>query len=236
MSIFIPKILMVLRDERFSPDAVEKDAAILHAVGDCLKRRGANVSYVKEGELLKSSTAIGADVGVIFSMARSEAALAELQHAEADGVMVINSTRSVDVCSSRHAIDGLMRSNQIPAAPYYQKGAGWVKADRGHEVHFAANEQEVMALKTVVENPVITGHVKGESLKFYGVAGRFFHPSGYPELRQATDRLARQVGICVYGGDAVVRDDGSFAIVDFNDWPSFACCREEAAAAISNLI
>jgi len=48
--------------------------------------------------------------------------------------------------------------------------------------------------------------------------------------------LARAVGIKVYGGDCIVGEDGSFCIIDFNDWPSFSRCREDAATAIATLI
>lgn len=40
MPIILPQILMVQRAERFSPNAVEKDLAILQAVGDSLLERG----------------------------------------------------------------------------------------------------------------------------------------------------------------------------------------------------
>ena len=30
-----------------------------------------------------------------------------------------------------------------------------------------------------------------------------------------------------------MREDGTYAVIDFNDWPSFARCREEAAGAIA---
>ena len=36
--------------------------------------------------------------------------------------------------------------------------------------------------------------------------------------------------------EAIVRADGSFCVIDFNDWPSFSRCREEAAEAIASLI
>ena len=48
--------------------------------------------------------------------------------------------------------------------------------------------------------------------------------------------MARLVGILVYGGDAVVDARGRYHIIDFNDWPSFAPCREEAAAEIVKLV
>ena len=207
MPIILSQILMVQRDESFSPNAVEKDLAVLQAVGEKLRERGASVSYVKEELLQDKRWKLGDRVGVIFSMARSEKSLAVLQQAQAEGVMVVNDPRSIEICNSRRAIDGLMRSNRIPAAPYYERGKGWIKADRGHDVRFAANEEEMLAF-----------------------------PQGYPQVAEAAARLARLVGIQVYGGDAVLLSDGTFAIIDFNDWPSFSSCREEAAAAICRLI
>ena len=236
MPIILPQILMVQRDESFSPNAVEKDLAILQAVGEKLRERGASVSYVKEELLQDKRWKLGDRVGVIFSMARSEKSLAVLQQAQAEGVMVVNDPRSIEICNSRRAIDGLMRSNRIPAAPYYERGKGWIKADRGHDVRFAANEEEMLAFKQQVEDPLLTAHVEGTLVKFYGVADRFFSPQGYPQVAEAAARLARLVGIQVYGGDAVLLSDGNFAIIDFNDWPSFSSCREEAAAAICRLI
>ena len=236
MPIILPQILMVQRDESFSPNAVEKDLAILQAVGEKLRDRGASVSYVKEELLQDKRWKLGDSVGVIFSMARSEKSLAVLQQAQAEGVMVVNDPRSIEICNSRRAIDGLMRSNRIPAAPYYERGKGWIKADRGHDVRFAANEEEMLAFKQQVEDPLLTAHVEGTLVKFYGVADRFFSPQGYPQVAEAAARLARLVGIQVYGGDAVLLSDGTFAIIDFNDWPSFSSCREEAAAAICRLI
>ena len=52
-------------------------------------------------------------------------------------------------------------------------------------------------------------------------------------LQNDAERLATLVGVDVYGGDCIVRPDGTYAIIDFNDWPNFARCREEAADAIA---
>ena len=62
MSSTLRKILMVLRAECFSPNAVEKDAAVLHAVGRCLESRGAQVEYIREEQLSAADGAIGSDV------------------------------------------------------------------------------------------------------------------------------------------------------------------------------
>lgn len=63
------------------------------------------------------------------------------------------------------------------------------------------------------------GHVKDFQQSLYG----------------ATEALTSLINIKVYGGDAIVQADGSFKIIDFNDWPSFSPCRQEAAKAIWKL-
>ena len=40
----------------------------------------------------------------------------------------------------------------------------------------------------------------------------------------------------IYGGDCIVDQDGSIRIIDFNDWPSFAPCRKEAAPFIAKCV
>ena len=112
-----------------------------------------------------------------------------------------------------------------------------------------------------IHSVVINEHLVGDLVKFYGVQGNdFFHwfyPSaeshskfgleaingqaqGLPfdpaHLKQYADEAARVLDVPVYGGDAVVMADGSIRIIDFNDWPSFAPCREEAARAIAGRV
>lgn len=104
---------------------------------------------------------------------------------------------------------------------------------------------------------VATTHEVGDLVKFYGVEGTDFFRITYPTddgqtkfddekrngqahhytfdvsvLQRDAERLSQLTGVSIYGGDAIVRADGTFAIIDFNDWPSFSRCREEAAAAI----
>ena len=44
------------------------------------------------------------------------------------------------------------------------------------------------------------------------------------------------LNVHVYGGDCIVSPEGDIRIIDFNDWPSFAPCRNEAALAIGKTI
>ena len=53
-------------------------------------------------------------------------------------------------------------------------------------------------------------------------------------LKATADRLALASGMPIYGGDAVVRPDGSTALIDFNDFPSFGGCTRTAAKAIAD--
>lgn len=108
----------------------------------------------------------------------------------------------------------------------------------------------------------LVDHVDGDLIKFYGVEGTEFFSYEYPTrngcfskfgleehngeaqefdfsadaLHQAATLSARATGFVIYGGDAVVRSDGTFAIIDFNDWPSFSSVRREAAKAIAKRI
>ena len=82
----------------------------------------------------------------------------------------------------------------------------------------------------------------GEVVKFYGVSGGEYFTaisdggdlgeSLKLGLSHAASVAAGALGLEVWGGDAVVNGE-HFSIVDFNDWPSFAAVRAEAARAIA---
>ena len=104
---------------------------------------------------------------------------------------------------------------------------------------------------------VAQAHVKGDVVKFYGVEGtdffRYYYSgddtetkfgdeerNGKPRyysfsssnLQADAEKLACLLQTPIYGGDAIVREDGSYVIIDFNDFPSFSRCRKDAAKAI----
>lgn len=112
-----------------------------------------------------------------------------------------------------------------------------------------------------IPNAVINEHLVGDLVKFYGVADTDFFYHFYPfdlshskfgleeingaanlypfsveELKKACDKAGEVLNVKIYGGDCVVAKDGSFKIIDFNDWPSFAPCREIAAPKIAECI
>jgi hypothetical protein len=63
---------------------------------------------------------------------------------------------------------------------------------------------------------------------------------GYPfqaeRIKRYADMTARQLNVPIYGGDAIIDEDGGFWFIDFNDFPSFSSCRDEAAKAIAKCI
>lgn len=112
-----------------------------------------------------------------------------------------------------------------------------------------------------ISRAVINKHLPGDLIKFYGIGGSPFfywfypfdaghskygheaingHSRGLPFDENRLKEICRQAGealdVIVYGGDCIVGEDGSIRIIDFNDWPSFAPCRDKAAPYIAKAI
>ncbi|GBU06682.1 hypothetical protein AwDysgo_00130 [Bacteroidales bacterium] len=112
-----------------------------------------------------------------------------------------------------------------------------------------------------ITRAVVNAHLEGDLLKFYGVEGTDFFYWFYPNesshskfglekingfsqgipfdlsyLQQICNKAASTLNIQIYGGDCVVGYDGNMKIIDFNDWPSFAPCRQSAAPYIAECI
>lgn len=112
-----------------------------------------------------------------------------------------------------------------------------------------------------IKRAVINRHLVGDLVKFYGVCDQpffyWFYPydeghskygleaingksQGFPfeerALRDICQKAAKILDVKIYGGDCIVGADGSIQIIDFNDWPSFAPCRNEAAPFIAKCV
>lgn len=259
------KILMIRRAEQFSPHSVENDRAILEAVALRLSQKGHAVSQVDEAAL---TSVLATDTpDFIFSMARLPESLRLL---EVSGVRVVNIPQGVSQCARRQ-VQALMTSLHIP----FPAGEGlhgyWLKradaaAQTEADVVFASDSQALSEAEAAMRargicDYIISPHVEGDLVKFYGVSAtgffRYYYPTDdglskfgqeqlngqahhYPfsatDLQTKAEALAAAVGLQIYGGDMIVTNDGSWYMIDFNDWPSFSRCREEAAEAIARLI
>jgi hypothetical protein len=102
---------------------------------------------------------------------------------------------------------------------------------------FASRGIDLAALQT---------HRAGDEIKFYGVGGGFFHwfysgearkyPFNFVALEILAHQAATAAGLHVFGGDLIVSPSGELTLIDLNDWPSFAPCRERASYAIADFI
>ena len=258
------RVLMIQRAERFSPNSVGKDKAILEAVADKLRQRGCDIRMIQESPE-HPETADMPDV--ILTMGRLPETLAWLKSLD---VRVINSPQGVENCA-RSRLQTIMERIGTPIPPKDGSDGYWLKrgdaaAQTKDDVVFAANKEQLEARICEMEQRGITdytvsAHVVGDLVKFYGVVGAGFFRCYYPtddrqtkfgdemrngeahhyafdrdDLQREAERLAAAVGVEVYGGDCIVREDGSYCIIDFNDWPSFSRCREEASEAIAYLV
>lgn len=112
-----------------------------------------------------------------------------------------------------------------------------------------------------IKRAVINKHLVGDLVKFYGVQGTPFFFWFYPfdlghskygheaingksqgiefdkeEMRHICQNASEVLDVKIYGGDCIVSPDGDIKIIDFNDWPSFAPCRAEAAPHIAKCV
>ena len=111
-----------------------------------------------------------------------------------------------------------------------------------------------------VDTWLVQEHKVGDLIKFYGVEGTGFFQwryaskghskfglekingteKGYAfdaqQVQQYAEKLARALNVPIYGGDAVIDEEGNIWFIDFNDFPSFSSCREKGAKAIAKRI
>ncbi len=141
----------------------------------------------------------------------------------------------------------------------------WIKRGESHSLHhedvcYARHAEEAQELLQEfflrgIKKAVINRHLDGELVKFYGVEDSPFFYTFYPfrqqhgkatdpgkpqadpeKMREMCEKAAKELDVKVYGGDCILSDDGSLSLIDINDWPSFAPCRQEAAPAIAKYV
>lgn len=268
------RYLGVSRDELYSPNRTEGDAAVFRAVAAELERHGHEVICISEQELVQAG--IPDLIDGIFHMARSSETLDVLGKAK---VPVTNTVQAVLNCGRARQTELLMDSGLIPGSLIcatagvpagWNRFPCWIKRSDSHavdkdDVQFIQNAAELEAsmrafARRGIKECVLQDHVTGFLVKFYGVRGYGLtdcyiasakdgkfgleRHNGQPdvafidmeELTVAASRASDLLGVDVYGGDAVVGDDGNITIIDFNDWPSFRTCTVGAAQMIADLI
>ncbi len=271
------KIAGIMRAGMFSPNRIGSDAAIFNIVAEQLRKRGCEVRLYSEEQFIGGAVS----EHILLNMCREQRSIALLQEREDAGDLVINSGYGIENCG-RERLWRILRGSNIPypdsIAVNTDEGIRdlllkhrmtrcWIKRADYQSLHkedvsyvrHAEEAQEVLQEYFLrgIPRAVITRHIEGDLIKFYGVAGTGFFYSFLPFERHEphkgetarvleASRAERLAQICraasdildvkIYGGDAIIDSDGNITIIDFDDWPSFGPCRNEAAPYIAKCV
>lgn len=275
------KIAGIMRAGVFSPNHIGNDSTIFNIVADQLRKRGCEVNVYSEDRFVNQE--ITEDI--IVNMCREQRSIAKLQQLEDAGALVINSGYGIENCTRERMTRILLGSNiPFPESIMVNTDEGvretlrrasmtpcWIKRGDFHTMHkedvtyvrHAEEAQEVLQEYFLrgIKRAVISRHLEGDLIKFYGIAGTSFFYWFYPfdsdyskygkektngksrgfafveeRLKAICAKAADVLDVKIYGGDCVISPEGEIRIIDFNDWPSFAPCRQEAATQIAKYI
>ena len=255
-------VLFIFRARHFSPNSVENDRLILEGVAREMEAMGNEVRMMSEEEVLSLGVLPEADVVYCMARSAEALEIIERSKARIinapEGIRICGNRQVLTDIMKR--LDVPMPPEDGDNGIWLKRGIG--TSEVAEDTVFCSTEEEVAkAMRRFADRGITEvcrqAHLVGDLVKFYGVANTDFFYHFYPTdsgrskfgseehngkahhypfdvhgLKTAIDRLATAIGVIVYGGDAIVRSDGSFVIIDFNDWPTFSPCREEAAKAI----
>ena len=271
------KILGIRRAHEHSLNNVDKDEAVLKSVMYGLS------SYYKDLYIIDEESIDSIDYGsnVLINMCRRKSSLAKLRQCEGEGKLVINSVDSIEKCAREKMIvtfrekaipqpDSLIintHDNIVELLRDHDLKKFWIKRGDGQtqereDIICCGSHEEAQALleryrRRNIDTVVVSEHLEGDLVKFYGVRGQPFFYWFYPEaegydkfgdgkkketvayhkfdltrLKFIASKASEVLGLDIYGGDCIIGPSGDIRIIDFNDWPSFSPCREEAVGYI----
>lgn len=195
------KIATIARDKAHSPNMAANDTAILEAVSEELRNRGAEV-FAAEGDSFEGFDAV-------CHMSRTHTVLNKLGKAEEEGIIIINSPKAIENCSRQmimETLDGsgipqpaftmIENSTEIGTLHY----PAWIKRAEGCSCHrndvcYAGNADEARAAiqemrSRGIDKQIHCEHIEGDIIKFYGVGRNFFRYC-YPDPEKSKFGLER---------------------------------------------
>ena len=272
----------IKRNTEFSPNHRGNDNAIFTLTAAELIKMDCVVNIYSEDEFMEMG---GVQEESILTMARNKKTINALQQQEDAGKLVINSGFGIEQCYRTNMTLGLINAGvpypkshivatDKPADKAFAelgKKNFWIKRGDFHAIH----KEDVTFAPSIghgndvleeyhyrgITEAVISEHLFGDLVKFYGVRGTDFFYWFYPTefnhskfnaeaingasnyflfdetyLKQIAGEAATALNVHIYGGDAVISAKGDIHIIDLNDWPSFAPCRVEASVHIAQCI
>lgn len=255
-------VLAIRRADQFSPNSVEKDRAILMAVVEKLEQP---VRVMDEDEYVLQPISADLIISMARRKETLQL-LAQQEELGTRVINSAKSLISASRSQLQQAMRelGVALPATMGDHGYWLK-RGDMAAQSEHDVVFCKDAAELASAEANfvlngITDWVVQAHEQGDLVKWYAVGDGFFkyyypaddgnfkfadekrngaarhYPFDAEALHKEVAMVARYMNIQVYGGDAIVREDGSFCIIDFNDWPSFSRCANEAAEAIAKII
>lgn len=187
------RVVGIRRAQRFSPNSVERDAAICQAVADCLGRQGYDVSLHAE-EAFTPSLAQGA--AAVFSMARGTETVAALERLSTPVVNPVAGLRN----ARRGDMTRIFAEAGIPMprswmvrtdgtlpdadCPCWLKRTDECAQASGDVVYAHGRDELAAAMRRFADRglreAVVCEHLPGDLVKLYGVKGTGFFEYYYP--------------------------------------------------------
>ncbi|MFQ5666228.1 MAG: hypothetical protein ACE5I7_07320 [Candidatus Binatia bacterium] len=256
------RFLGITRERVYSPGRVGDDGAILGTVAAHLRQLGHIVEVMRGDEDRWPQPAPGTVIFAMCQGPHALARLRQWQGRGVriinapEAILSCQRHRAV-AALTRAGIPVpeslLVETGSRPVMPsWVDEDGAWVK--RG-DVHATETDDVVFAdcaaaagsaLQRLQERrigtAVVQRHIPGRLLKFYAVRDLFFRciPSGgaiaastLRRVEELGQRAAQVLKVEVYGGDCISNVNGRLTLIDFNDWPSYAPCRAEAAKEIA---
>ena len=255
----------IFREEIYSPNRVSDDALILRATAEAVSRRGHEVRLLEAVDLATETPPEMAlamcESPRSLKVLEGWATLGCMVINSPRSVWNCHRYRTVALCRGTSIPlpkTVIMRTSADLNGHFDLDKGVWVKRGDVHSTD--ANDVQLHFNRSSIENnlawfhsrgvglAVLQEHVPGDPIKFYGVLPqrwfRWFYqnpeevleyPFSLDHVRKTAEMTAARLGLDVYGGDIVVNPDG-VCLIDINNWPSFAACREEAAEQIASYV
>lgn len=280
-------ILCISRNQSYSPNSSIKDINIFNSICYNLLKKGFNIIKIDENELLKEENlkevplfvlSMVRNPNIIDLLQKWENKGSTIINSPKgckncyremmirllnENGIPMPQTIIIDTENSLQEIKSSINKNET----WIEENKFWIK--RGD---FQTIEQnDVIRPKTFIEadsilknylernikKAIISKHIDGGVVKFYGVRNTSFFYWLYPtidkfnniinasipnhsfdekELREIANNASNCLELDIYSGDAIIDNKNNIKIIDFNDFPSFSSCKDEAAEIIANHI
>jgi len=260
------EVLGIMRDKKFSPNHVENDALIMQMTAAELKSLNFDVQLIYENNFIRSKKELKNIFSMARSESTLKILSQWQQNGvvvinSPDGVYNAyrkNMTAILQAYDIAYPPSILIDNTNITASFYGQFNSTkvWLKSEK-HTLHredvtpvFNKEECETIIRefnRRNIKQVLLQEHKIGSEIKFYGVNNSDFFYWYYvngvshysfseKELVSISNNVAELLKLDVYGGDAIISEEGEIYIIDFNDWPSFAPVKNRASKAIARLI